>query len=238
MARAARASNSSSRRASSKMPLVRAGETPRGGPGRPAAPGRRRPPPQGRRQTLLDLPQLGGQFFGRRRHQLGRLAGRQCPNVGHQVGKRHVDLVPTAEITGIREAEIARTTGSSLNAHKSSMLPPPRVTTRQSSGASGQAIERCRWRRRSRRPPLRPARGRAPSARRPPANAGPAPGENRGWPPRWGWSPRRSAARTRGSGRLRAGSKSPSRASFSRSCRKANSNAPMPRGTMSSMINW
>ena len=41
-----------------------------------------------------------------------------------------------------------------------------------------------------------------------------------------------------GSGRLRAASNSPSRASFSRSCRSANSSAPMPRGTMSSMINW
>ena len=41
---------------------------------------------------------------------------------------------PTAETTGIREAAIARTTGSSLNAQRSSMLPPPRVTTRQSIG--------------------------------------------------------------------------------------------------------
>ena len=39
-----------------------------------------------------------------------------------------------ADTTGTREAKIARTTGSSLKHHKSSMLPPPRVTTRTSSG--------------------------------------------------------------------------------------------------------
>ncbi len=41
---------------------------------------------------------------------------------------------PTPETTGIRNAQIARTTTSSLNAQRSSKLPPPRVTTRQSIG--------------------------------------------------------------------------------------------------------
>ena len=43
---------------------------------------------------------------------------------------------------------------------------------------------------------------------------------------------------SRGSGRFRAGSKSPSRASFSRSCRKASSSAPIPLGSIWSTINW
>ena len=42
----------------------------------------------------------------------------------------------------------------------------------------------------------------------------------------------------RGSGRFRAGSNSPSLASFSRSCRRANSRAPIPLGSICSMINW
>ena len=41
---------------------------------------------------------------------------------------------PTAETTGIVDAKMARTTGSSLKHHKSSGLPPPRPTT-STSGA-------------------------------------------------------------------------------------------------------
>src|SRR5260221_13275687 len=39
---------------------------------------------------------------------------------------------PTAEISGIAEAAAARTTISSLNAIRSSRLPPPRATMRRS----------------------------------------------------------------------------------------------------------
>ena len=39
---------------------------------------------------------------------------------------------PTAEISGIVLAAAARTTSSSLNAHKSSRLPPPRATINRS----------------------------------------------------------------------------------------------------------
>ena len=46
---------------------------------------------------------------------------------------------PTAETTGIREAKIARTTGSSLKHHRSSILPPPRQTT-STSGGSAKAL--------------------------------------------------------------------------------------------------
>ena len=35
---------------------------------------------------------------------------------------------PTADTTGMADSKIARATASSLNAHKSSRLPPPRVT--------------------------------------------------------------------------------------------------------------
>ena len=35
---------------------------------------------------------------------------------------------PTAETTGTTDSKIARATASSLNAHKSSSDPPPRVT--------------------------------------------------------------------------------------------------------------
>ena len=54
---------------------------------------RRHPKPHRRGGPLFDLPQPGEQLLGRRRHQLGRLAGRQRADVGHQVGERHVDLV-------------------------------------------------------------------------------------------------------------------------------------------------
>ena len=41
-----------------------------------------------------------------------------------------------------------------------------------------------------------------------------------------------------GRGRFRAASDGPSRPSFSRNCHSANSNAPIPCGTMSAMTNW
>jgi len=50
---------------------------------------------------------------------------------------------PTAEITGTREAWIARATDSSLKHHKSSMLPPPRPTM-MTSGGSGSALSSSR----------------------------------------------------------------------------------------------
>ena len=43
---------------------------------------------------------------------------------------------PTAETIGRAEWKIARATISSLNSHKSSMLPPPRVTTMRSTRAN------------------------------------------------------------------------------------------------------
>ena len=46
---------------------------------------------------------------------------------------------PTAEITGIGDPAIARTTISSLNAHRSSIEPPPRATI-STSGRSGSAF--------------------------------------------------------------------------------------------------
>ena len=43
---------------------------------------------------------------------------------------------PTAETIGTAEWKIARATISSLNSHKSSMLPPPRVITMRSTDAN------------------------------------------------------------------------------------------------------
>ena len=42
---------------------------------------------------------------------------------------------PTAEIVGMAEAASARATGSSLNAHRSSIEPPPRPTISTSTRA-------------------------------------------------------------------------------------------------------
>ena len=56
---------------------------------------------------------------------------------------------PTAEITGTRQATMARATGSSLKAQRSSSEPPPRATMMTStSGDRGQAAQRRRDRQR------------------------------------------------------------------------------------------
>ncbi len=50
---------------------------------------------------------------------------------------------PTAEISGMEEAAAARTTTSSLNAHRSSRLPPPRPTISTSGRATAPPAGRA-----------------------------------------------------------------------------------------------
>ena len=60
-----------------------------------AAAGRRSPASEDSRPAAAACcAQASGQFVGRGNHALGRFAGRQGAHVGHEVGQRHVDLVP------------------------------------------------------------------------------------------------------------------------------------------------
>ena len=54
---------------------------------------------------------------------------------------------PTAEISGIGDSAAARTTSSSLNAHKSSIEPPPRATISRSGAAAADRGEAANGRR-------------------------------------------------------------------------------------------
>ena len=69
---------------------------------------------------------------------------------------------PTAEISGIGNSAAARTTSSSLNAHRSSIEPPPRATISRSGRGSSRRRSRGSPRRSS---PPRPRPGPAPARR-------------------------------------------------------------------------
>ena len=142
---------------------------------------------------------------------------------------------PTAEITGIFDATIARATASSLNAQRSSSDPPPRASTitsrspRRLSVPSASAISPAAaspWTRTGHTRTWRPAKRRV-TTRRKSRTAAPVGDVTR--PTRRG---------SVGSARFRAGSKRPSAASRAFSCSKASWSAPRPFGSITSQTSW
>ena len=142
---------------------------------------------------------------------------------------------PTAEITGIFDAAIARATASSLNAQRSSSEPPPRATTitsrspRRLSVPSASAISLAAvspWTRTGHTRTWRPAKRRVTTCRKS-RTAAPV-GEVT--------SPTRRGSV--GSARFLAGSKSPSAARRAFSCSKASWSAPRPFGSSTSHTSW
>ena len=147
---------------------------------------------------------------------------------------------PTAAISGMALAAAARTTISSLKAHRSSRLPPPRATIRRSGRGTGPSGGRA----------LKPRIAAAiwPAACSPWTSTGQSST----------WRGKRSARRWRmsritapvgevttpmtrgsiGSGRLRAASNRPSAASFCLRSSSSLSSAPTPATSSASMISW
>ena len=134
--------------------------------------------------------------------------------VGGVVDQRRVGLVPDRGDQRDAEAAAARTTASSLNAIRSSRLPPPRATISTSGRGIGPSAARGE-----------PgdgggdAGGRALALHRHrPEQDAAREAAQRWWcgcpgsPRRAGWSPRRSPPAARGSARLRAASNRPSAA--------------------------
>ena len=80
-------------------------------------------------------PQAAQQSDRRRRRQFGRRGRRRRAQVGGEVGQRDVGLVADAADHRQRQPAIARTTRSSLKAHRSSSEPPPRQTISTSTSA-------------------------------------------------------------------------------------------------------
>jgi hypothetical protein len=75
----------------------------------------------------------GGEEVGADRHRkLGGGGGGGRAHVGSEVAQGGVGLVATAEMVGMGDSATARTTTSSLNAHRSSTEPPPRATMMRS----------------------------------------------------------------------------------------------------------
>ncbi len=143
---------------------------------------------------------------------------------------------PTAETTGIREAQIARTTTSSLKAHRSSRLPPPRVTTRQSISIGRRLTvsiaAAISWAAPSPCTRLGTTSTSAPRQRRPSIC-------RKSWMAApLGLVTTAIRRAKRGRGRFRSGRNNPSRASRARSCRRASSRAPIPFGSTCSITNW
>ena len=101
---------------------------------RPSGPARRRRGVQ----AATRCPDPGDRLKAIRDHDLRRGRRRRRPDVGREIGQRDVRLVAHPQTSGTVCATTARTTASSLNAHRSSSEPPPRARIVTAGASSGR----------------------------------------------------------------------------------------------------
>ena len=144
---------------------------------------------------------------------------------------------PTAEITGTRQPAMARATRSSLNAHRSSMEPPPRptITTSRSSTDCKSRSARTISPRRLLALHAAPERSAIRRSREAPADDVQHVADRGA---RWARSRCRSRAGTTGAGASARPRRAPRPPAARLSCSKASWSAPTPLGSSSSTTNW
>ena len=87
--------------------------------------------------AVVELREAMRELGADRHRELGGGRGRRGAPVGGIVDQRRVGLVSDRRDQGMRLAAAARTTISSLNAHRSSSEPPPRATISTSGRGTG-----------------------------------------------------------------------------------------------------
>ena len=182
------------------------------------------------------LTQASGELVGRGNDALGGFAGRQRADVGGQVGERDVDLVADG-----RDGRDARRGDRPDDGF---LVERPQVFEAAAAAADDQHVRRG----------LESVRGAdagddlgdgavALHARRDDEHVDAAPASPQHFEKitdgrAGGTGDERDPFGNTGKRRLRAGSKSPSAESFSRSLRRASSRAPTPFGSSSSTTSW